>query len=164
VGRGFTKGLGQLLKISPENKWIILNIGIPFAPFVIGGLLRLLVTVQFSWNTTFEGSEIAICLALLSFFVAQSLHCCRKPKLDNKDKQRERRNVTAFYYFLGAIFLVIFVIIVFFTTLNNNVSFTTSHFESQIQIMQGIAFGALPLMAIIASRTQRIYHLESSYT
>jgi hypothetical protein len=151
------------MNISPESKWIILNIGIPFTPFAIGGLLRLLITSQFSWNNTFEGSEIAICLSLLSFFVAQSLHCCRKPKLDNKDKQRERRNATAFYYFLGAVFLTVFVIIVFLTTLNNNVSFTLTHFENQIQIMQGITFGALPLMAIFAARTQRIYHLESSY-
>ena len=155
--------MGQLTNISPESKWITLNIGIPFSPFAIGGLLRLLITYQFSLNNTFEGSEIAICLSLLSFFVAQSLHCCRKPKLDNEDKQRERRNATALYYFLGAVFLAIFVIIVFLTTLNNNVSFALARFENQIQIMQEIMFGALPLMAILAARTQRTYHLESSY-
>ncbi len=154
--------MSQLTRFTPEHKWIILNIGIPFTPFVIGGLLRLLVTQQLSWNNTFEGSEIAICLALLSFFVAQSLHRCKKPKLDNKDKQGERRNATALYYFLGAVFLAIFVIIVIFTTLNKDVSFTASHFGTQIQIMQGITFVSFPFMAIVASRTQRNYHLESS--
>ncbi len=96
------------LEIAPGNRWIILNVAIPFTPFTIGGLFRLWITQQFSWNDTFLGTEIAISLSLLCFMVAQSLHSCKIPKLDNEDKRRERKNDTALYYILGGVFMALF--------------------------------------------------------
>lgn len=150
------------MKISPEQKWIILNIVIPFTPFIVGALFRLLITQQFVWDDTLEGSEILISLTLLSFFIAQSLHSCKRPKLDNKDKQQERKNETSLYYVLGAVFMALFVATVIFVTENSKVAFSLNHYETQVRILQGVAFAAAPSMAVYASITQRNYHLESS--
>ncbi|MGD0979436.1 MAG: hypothetical protein ABR962_09890 [Candidatus Bathyarchaeia archaeon] len=150
------------MKISPEQKWIILNIVVPFSPFIVGALFRFLITLQFAWDYTFEGNEILISLTLLSFFIAQSLHSCKRPRLDNKDKQQERKNETTAYYVLGSIFMALFVAAVFFVTENSKVSFSMNHYETQVLITQGIAIVAAPVMAVCASITQRNYHLESS--
>lgn len=144
---------------SPKQKWIFIAVCIPLFPFITAGLLRLLITWQLDWYT-FSGSEITICLALLSFFVAQSLHSCNEI-LPSSEKEDDRRNATRNYYLLGTFFLVIFVLITIFSTLNSDVAFTAKHFNTQLQVMQSISFIASPIMVLIASRTQETYRLTA---
>jgi len=120
--------------------------------------MRLLVTLQWSWSA-FDGSEVAICLALLSFFIGQSLLGCH-PILNNKDKREELRIEIVKYYMLGAALLAIFALIVAFNSIVNDLHFAL--LKTPLLILQiGTEFVGLPFTVILALKTQETYRLTA---
>lgn len=138
-----------------KRNWIIYYVILPLVPFFIGGMIRLLFTLQLSW-ATFEGSEISICLAILSFFVAQSL-LNSHPILNSGEKREDLRRTIDNYYRLGAFFLGLFIVITILNCLINGMNYV--RFEPSLQIAQTTAYISPLVMIIISVRTRENYRL-----
>lgn len=143
------------LGFSNKHKWILINVALPLTPFFIGGILRLLFSSQLSWDT-FEGSEISICLALSSFFIAQSL-LSSKPLLDNDDKKYDLKCKIRNYFLLGAFFLLVFSVNVILACLTINMNLV--RFETSLEATQIFSFVTSPFMVIFSINTQETYRL-----
>lgn len=57
--------------------WLLVHIGFPMLPFVLGGCLRALV-IPIGFDT-FSASDLSMSLGLLSVFVHQSLRLSKQP-------------------------------------------------------------------------------------
>ena len=137
-----------------RNKWIFKNVILPLGPFFIGGSLRLLLTGQISLST-FEGSEIAISLALFSFFMGQSLLNC-DILLNDDEKTEELKSKVNDFYLVGAFFLIEFALLVVLDTLAISQQYSLGY-----NVMQVISFGsAVPLM-FYAFKTQQAYRITA---
>lgn len=143
------------LGFSNKNNWIFINVIVPLIPFFVGGILRLLFTAELSWDT-FQGSEISICLALLSFFIAQSL-LSSKQLLDNDDKKDDLRCTIRNYFLLGTFFLLVFSVNVILACLTINMHL--NHFETSLEATQIFSFTTSPFIVIFSLRTQGTYRL-----
>ena len=91
------------------NIWITIYIVVPLLPFLLGGIIRLVIS---SWNltwTTFDASELAICFALLCLFINQNL-LKNEILLSNSDKEEDIESKALGFLILGIIFIALFII------------------------------------------------------
>lgn len=141
-------------------KFVLVNVALPLTPFFVGGTIRLILTLHISWDT-FSSSELAICLALLAFFINQNL--VRSDRiLDNSDKQHAIHNETLVYLLAGSCFLFLFVVVTVLSCLVPDPR--TAHLVTSLRIFEGLVFLGTPAMIVISLQTQRSYRLKASLT
>jgi len=147
------------------KKWILVNVILPLIPFIVGGTIRLIITsLQPSWNT-FSASEMAICLALLSFFVNQSLVRTERI-LDNKDKQSDIETETMMYLVFGCVFLVLFTAITALSSIifDLDLGIGAEKLVMPLHIFEVLVFASAPFLVAFSIQTQRSYRLKASIT
>lgn len=139
--------------------WVIIHVGFPMMPFLLGGLIRLVTTsCRLSW-TTFSASELAICLALLAVFINQSLIRSER-LLDSEDKKAEAEAQAALFLFLAVVFTALFAVVTGF-----GVAVRELHVEALragLHTFEIVVFAAMPLILMLSVLTQQSFRLKAN--
>jgi hypothetical protein len=106
-------------KWSDTIVWFIIHIAFPMFPILVAGFIRFGVTQNFNRNT-FNASEIAISMALLTLFVSQSL-MGSEMLLDNENKKNDVEAAAKMLIMGTVTFIGLFVIMVFIDTMDTTV-------------------------------------------
>lgn len=138
--------------------WLIIYIVFPMMPFLLGGGIRLMTLNNLSW-TTFSASDLAICLALLSLFVNQSL--ARSARLlDNEDKKAETELQALVFLGLAFIFLIFFALIVSFGA--EVYDLKLDMLKNSLRICEIITFASLLPILSFSIKTQQSFRLRAN--
>ena len=144
----------------PSTKaWIIIYIVFPLIPFMLGGMIRMIISSGGLFWTAFSASELAICFALLSLFINQNLLRTERV-LDNKDK-KEDVEMAALVFLLSAVFfIVLFAVII---TCDVTVYLhEVEMLKRPLQYFQLIVFGLAPFMLSWSISIQRSFRLRAN--
>lgn len=125
--------------------------------FFMGGVIRLLTVGELSL-ATFSASDLAICLALLSLFINQSLVGTQR-NLDNDDKKEEMIVHALLCIIFAIVFLTLFTLIIVFGASVKDLGIEM--LERPLQQCEIITFSFLPVMLKFAFSSQKSFRLEA---
>lgn len=156
------ENLGRFIVSSEKYhrmNWIIANIAFPLMPFFIGGAIRLIIIKKICL-TTFSASDLAICLALLSLSINQSL--LRNIRiLDNEDKKAETETWAAVFLMCAIVSLILFGVIVFCNS--SVIDLQLKIFEETLSYCELFTFYLMfPLLMFLSDKTQKAFRLRTS--
>ena len=100
-----------IFKHPATNIWILIYILFPLSPFLLGGVIRLVLSRDPTW-TTFNASDLAISFALLCLFINQSL-LKNEILLPNDDKVEDVELKAYYFLTFSGIFFFLFISNVF---------------------------------------------------
>lgn len=116
--------------------WVVIFIILPVAPFLLAGLLRLIIECSFSWDT-FSASELAICMSLLCILMNQSL-LRSEIHLEDKDRKAEATNTAIIFLAWLFFFMAFFGALTSFDIIVN--SFHYDKFQNVRHLFQIIIY------------------------
>ena len=142
---------------SSATNWCLVHIGIPILPFLLGSAIRVGVACgQLSWKA-FSSSDLAICLALLSLLMNQSLLRSERI-LDNEDKKEEVEGRATFFLILAMVLIALFSVIVALDSVIEN--YAIRALEPPLRIFEIATYLLMPTMLYLSIQTQRSYKLK----
>jgi hypothetical protein len=144
--------------------WQIVNVVLPMMPFFLGGGIRLISTQNLDL-ATFNASDLAICLALLSLSMCQNILNSERV-LDNKDKKDEAKSYALIFLLIGIVFLVLFTVIEIYTSSINDPlmsrnDFLISRFTTSLECCKIVTFASTPLVLMFSNKAQKTFRLRS---
>ena len=139
--------------------WTVVHVYFPLVPFGLGGLLRLVTSLDLSWNT-FSASDLAICLGLLSLLVSQSLLKAEPHILDDEDKREEAKKQVYLFLFYAVVLIVFFAVTTVFDSLVTDRGYRELNIS--LRIFQGLTFATLLFMLWVTRRTQQSFRLSGA--
>jgi hypothetical protein len=143
----------------PSTKtWILLYVFFPLMPFLLGTMIRLIVSSGRLLGAAFSASELAICFALLSLFINQNL-LRTEGVLDNEDKEEDVKRNALLLLSSAIFFIVLFALII---TCDIAVNFhNLEPFKGPLLISQIIVFCATPFILYWTISIQRSFRLRA---
>lgn len=138
---------------------MVVHVFFPLLPFALGGLLRLVTALNVSWST-FSAPDLAICLALLSLLVSQSLLRKEPDILEDEDKKDEAKRQVYLFLGYGVSLIVLFAVTTVFESLVGDSKH--ADLNTSLHIFQGMTFAALLFMMWISRRTQQSFRLSGT--
>lgn len=137
--------------------WILVHIVFPLSPFLLGGILRLLITTLSI--DTFSASELSISLGLLSLFVQQNL-INREHPLNTGATEDDVKAAATGFLISAIVFFVFFGSISAIRAVAANSSATT--LESALWKLQVFVFCVAPFLIVATYRTQKSFKLRAT--
>ncbi|MFC2108409.1 hypothetical protein ACFLS5_03005 [Candidatus Bipolaricaulota bacterium] len=140
-----------------EKAWFLTHITLPMVPFVLAGVIRLLMHKFAASMETFSTAELAICLALLCLCVNQSL--ARHPRLlDNEDKLAEAQSEALVFLLLSIILVAAFALVVLLDVLVFELNYRDGLVA--LRFIQSTILAVMPWVLHRASRAQQSFDLK----
>ncbi len=142
---------------SSSKAWILVHIMFPLSPFLIGGILRLLISTPSI--DTFSATELAMSLGLLSLFVHQNL-VNGKHLLNVGDRENDIRVAATLFTMWAIGFFVLFGCISTLKAIMSNSD--AKSFEPALRNVQIFVFCIAPFLIRTTCRTQRSFKLRAT--
>ncbi len=146
------------LKRPSPKLWLIAYIILPLTPFILGSIIRLITASGKVFWITFNASDLAICLALASLIINQSL--LRSSRLlDDRDKEEETEGEALLYLVSTIILVAFFALIVAFRFCVDNLQI--ENLNTPLHVFEVLIFIAMPIMIWLYVKTQRSFRLRA---
>lgn len=142
--------------------WSIVHILFPLSPIFLGALIRACISSDVTW-TTFDASNVAVCLALLSLFVYQSLLRTDRP-LTTEDKKRERYSFVFVFVILAIFMIGLFAALIStnaFAGASATSAETAETYERALQKLALAVYCFSGFVVALAMITQQYFRLEA---
>lgn len=148
-----------------SRTWQIMYIVFPMLPFLLSGGIKIItllhnlsLTLVFYLFST-SASDLAICLALLSLFISQSLAKSERI-LDNEDKKAETQKQILIFLVFAIISLILFTLIVLFSTMVNYLQ--DEHAQLSLYCCGILTFVLMIIVINLSIKTQQSFRLRAN--
>jgi hypothetical protein len=138
---------------------MLLHVGLPLSPVVLGGFVRLVAYPALNWDT-FSASELAICLTMLSVFVNQSLSANRL--LDFEGIADEAFGWAAMFSISALSFTVLFAIITLIPALTAQFPVVQNELTQRLHWFEEAVFGGTVPVLFMTILSQRKFRLRAA--
>jgi hypothetical protein len=138
--------------------WVSIHLVFPLFPFVLEGLIRLVVNDGFSFDT-FRAPTLAMSMGLISIFVHQSLRGSLPQLADETEAESISATSTAFLI-MAIVFFVLFGLLVLLHALVNDRAMTA--LITLFRVFQLTTFAGWVVPVVTAVVAQRSFKLRAS--
>jgi len=143
------------LEPHPSTAWMLVHVIFPLLPFMIEGGLRCLIL---GWRLdSFSGATLSASMALICFFIYQSLIAHHYPMKDKEEEQRVSWAATLFLIF-AMVSTALFSAIVSLSAVVEMYKVA----QTSLSVLQVATFFLCSIPVLAASQTQKSFKLRST--